>query len=85
VYRSARQAMLLPEIAVVQVGDKTFVWHVGADGKVAQVDVKIGVRRDGLAEVTEGLRAGDRIVVEGTGKLRPGAAVKDSTAAKKPG
>ncbi len=85
VHRSARQAMLLPEIAVVQVGEKTFVWRVGADGKVAQAEVKIGVRRDGLAEVREGLQAGDRIVVEGTGKLRPGAAVQDTAAAKTSG
>jgi len=85
VHRAARQAMLLPEIAVVQVGEKTFVWRVGADGKVAQAEVKIGVRRDGLAEVREGLQTGDRIVVEGTGKLRPGAAVQDTAAAKTPG
>ena len=55
------------------------------DGKVAQADVKVGVRRDGVAEVTEGLQVGDRIVVEGTGKLRAGASVQDATAAKTPG
>ncbi|MDI1251798.1 efflux RND transporter periplasmic adaptor subunit [Thermomonas sp.] len=77
-HRAARQALLLPEIAVVQVGDKTFVWLVGADGKVAQADVKIGVRRDGMAEVVSGLTAGDRIVVEGTGKLRAGNDVQDA-------
>lgn len=82
VHRSARQAILLPEIAVVQVGGKTLVWRVGADGKVAQAEVKIGVRRGGQAEITEGLEVGDRIVVEGTGKLRPGAVVKDGTAAQ---
>ena len=89
VHRAARQAMLLPEIAVVQVGEKTFVWRVGADGKVAQADVKIGVRRDGMAEVVDGLQIGDRIVVEGTGKLRPGSAVQDGAGAtpgaRKPG
>lgn len=78
-HRAARQALLLPEIAVVQVGDKTFVWRVDAQGKVAQADVKIGVRRDGMAEVVSGLSAGDRIVVEGTGKLRPGATVQDKS------
>ena len=81
--------MLLPEIAVVQVGEKTFVWRVGADGKVAQADVKIGVRRDGMAEVVDGLQTGDRIVVEGTGKLRPGSVVQDGAGAtpgaRKPG
>lgn len=82
VYRAERQALLLPEIAVVQVGDKTFVWRVDAQGKVAQVDVTIGARNAGLAEVVSGLSAGDRIVVEGTGKLRPGATVQDVASAK---
>ncbi|MES2858159.1 MAG: efflux RND transporter periplasmic adaptor subunit [Pseudomonadota bacterium] len=82
VHRSPRQAILLPEIAVVQVGQKTFVWRVGADGKVAQAEVKVGVRRAGQAEVTEGLAVGDRIVVEGTGKLRPGAVVQDAATPK---
>jgi membrane fusion protein (multidrug efflux system) len=77
-HRTARPALLLPEIAVVQVGEKTFVWRVDAAGKVAQADVKIGVRRDGMAEVVSGLVAGDRIVVEGTGKLHAGASVQDA-------
>ncbi len=78
VHRAERKALLLPEIAVVQVGGKTFVWRVDAQGKVAQADVTIGARHDGLAEVVSGLSAGDRIVVEGTGKLRPGATVQDA-------
>lgn len=85
VHRAPRQAMLLPEIAVVQVGAKTFVWRVGAEDKVTQAEVEIGVRRDGLAEVTQGLKVGDRIVVEGTGKLRPGAVVRDAASANKRG
>lgn len=80
VHRAERQALLLPEIAVVQVGAKTFVWRVDAQGKVAQADVTIGSRHDGLAEVLTGLSAGDRIVVEGTGKLRPGTTVQDAAA-----
>ena len=77
-HRSARQALLLPEIAVVQVGGKTFVWRVGADGKVSEAEISIGVRRDGMAEVVSGLSPGDRIVVEGTGKLRAGNSVQDA-------
>ena len=34
--------------------------------------------RDGLAEILEGLAAGDRIVVDGTGKLRPGSKVVEA-------
>lgn len=78
VARTERQAMRVPEIAVVQVGGDTFVYRVRADGSVERADVELGVRRDGQAEVVQGLRAGDRIVVDGTGKLRPGAKVKDA-------
>ena len=83
VHRAERHALLVPEIAVVQVGGKTFVWRVDAQAKVAQADVTIGARHDGMAEIVSGLAAGDRIVVEGTGKLRPGATVQDTDGAAK--
>ncbi|HEY0662347.1 MAG TPA: efflux RND transporter periplasmic adaptor subunit [Lysobacter sp.] len=74
-HRPERQALLLPEIAVVQVGQDAFVYRVKADGSVERVDIKVGARRDGKAEVTAGLKAGDEVVVDGTGKLRPGSKV----------
>lgn len=76
--RPERQALLVPEIAVVQVGTESFVFRVGADGRVERVGVKIGVRRDGLAEITQGVAAGERIVIDGTGKLRPGSRVVEA-------
>ena len=79
--QTQRTALMLPEIAVVQVGDRTFVYRVKSDGSVEQVDVQIGTRTDGQAEILKGVRAGDRIVVDGTGKLRPGAKIADTAAA----
>lgn len=73
--RPQRQALLVSEIAIVQVGRDSFVYRAKGDGTAEQVPVEIGARRDGLAEVTEGLSAGDRIVIDGTGKLRPGAKI----------
>ncbi|WP_374013215.1 efflux RND transporter periplasmic adaptor subunit [Pseudoxanthomonas koreensis] len=75
-----RQALVVPEIAVVQVGRESFVYRVGEDGRVARAAVDTGVRRDGLAEIVQGLEAGQRIVVDGTGKLRPGMAVAEAEA-----
>ncbi|MDQ2701567.1 MAG: efflux RND transporter periplasmic adaptor subunit [Pseudomonadota bacterium] len=72
VQRPQRQALLVPEISIVQVGQTSFVYRVKADGTVEQARVAIGTRRDGNAEIVEGIKAGDRIVVDGTGKLRPG-------------
>jgi membrane fusion protein (multidrug efflux system) len=76
--RPERQALLVPEISVVQVGSDSFVYRVKPDSSVERVDIKVGSRRDGLAEVTQGLTVGDRIVVDGTGKLRVGARVVDA-------
>jgi len=78
--RPGRPALLLPEIAVVQVGKDTYVFRVKPDGSVERADIKIGARRDGLAEVVEGLKTGDRVVVDGTGKLRPGSKVVEGGA-----
>src|SRR5690554_6120687 len=75
--RPAREALVVPEIAVVQVGRDTFAWRVRQDHTVEQVRIQIGARVAGLAEVTDGLVPGDRIVVDGTAKLRPGLEVAD--------
>jgi membrane fusion protein, multidrug efflux system len=75
--RPSRQALLVPEISVVQVGNDSYVFRVTEDGTVERADVQIGARRGGQAEVVRGLEAGDRVVVDGTGKLRPGQAVRE--------
>lgn len=67
---------------MLQVGRKSFAWRVAADGSVSQVAVRTGAaRRRGRVEVLEGLAAGDRVVVEGIGQLRPGAKVVEAAAA----
>ena len=46
--------------------------------KVAQVPVTLGTRRDGRVEIASGLKPGDRVVVEGTVKLRAGSRIVES-------
>jgi len=77
--QAARQALMLPEIAVIQVGRDTFVFRVKEDDTVEQVPVTVGVRAQGLVEILEGLDSGARIVVDGTGKLRPGMTIVEGT------
>lgn len=79
--QAERSALLVPEIAVVQVGGDSFVYRVKPDGTVERADVRLGVRREGNVEVVDGLNVGDRIVVDGTGKLRVGAKVVEAGAA----
>lgn len=83
-HRPERLALLLPEIAIVQVGQKSFVYRVKPDGSVEQAGIEAGTRRDGQVEIVKGLSAGDRIVIDGTGKLRPGAKVVDAVESTPP-
>lgn len=83
VFRTPREVLVLPEIALIQVGTESYVFRIRPDSSVEQVRVVPGARRRGEIEVREGLQAGDRIVVDGTVKLRGGSkvAVEESTAA----
>ena len=76
----ARQALVVPEIAVQQEGDQAYVFRV-TGGKADKVPIKLGSRHQGEVEVVSGLEAGDRIVVEGTVKLHPGSRVVEAKAA----
>jgi len=75
IFRPTRQALVIPEIAVVQVGRESYVFRLKADSTVERADVVTGARRAGVVEITQGLKAGERIIVDGTGKLRPGLKV----------
>ncbi|MDQ3617122.1 MAG: efflux RND transporter periplasmic adaptor subunit [Pseudomonadota bacterium] len=76
----ARDAMLVPEIAIVQVGSSSYVYRVKEDSTVEQAAIAVGARRDGMAEVTSGLEVGERIVIDGTGKLRIGSRISEDAA-----
>lgn len=78
VLQPERQALVVPEIAVMQVGRSSHVFRVLEEGAVEQVTVQLGLRRGGEVEVVTGLAAGDRIVVDGAGKLRSGARVVEA-------
>jgi len=78
VERAARDTIAIPELALQQNGTVSSVFRVEADGaSVKEVPVKIGSRRFGEVEIVSGLKPGDRIVVEGTVKLRDGAKIRD--------
>lgn len=68
----ARGALLIPERAVQQLLDKTFVNVVGADGKSDTRQVELGNKIGSYYIVTEGLTAEDTVIVEGLTKLQKG-------------
>ena len=75
VMQTQRSALVIPELALQQIGSESFVYRVTLDGNAEKAMVKPGSRSFGFVEIAQGLKAGDRIVVEGTSKLRPGQAV----------
>jgi membrane fusion protein (multidrug efflux system) len=79
--QSTRQALQVPELALDQLGEQAFLSRVVGD-KVEHVPVKIGARRPGWVEVLDGVKAGDKVVVEGIVKLKDGAKIVDAAGAK---
>jgi membrane fusion protein (multidrug efflux system) len=69
-------ALVVPEAAIVPEQGKTFVFVV-ADGVVEQREVKLGKRRPGEVAIVDGLAEGERVIVEGTQKVRAGARVRE--------
>jgi len=80
-YQAARQAIVVPEIAVLQIGTDAFIYRVSQDQTAARVRVGLGARRRGEVEIVSGLAAGDTIVTEGAVKIRDGARVTSAPAA----
>jgi membrane fusion protein (multidrug efflux system) len=74
--RSQEGALLIPQRAVIELQGSYQVAVVDHDNKVSIRPVKVGDRVENMWIVTEGLKAGERVVVEGVMKLRDGAPVK---------
>src|SRR5207253_4947182 len=68
-------AMVIPQEAVNELQGSYQVAVVGDDNKVSIRPVKMGERIGAMWEVTEGLKPGDRVVVQGGQKVREGAPV----------
>lgn len=68
-------AIQVPEQALVPQGQEQFVYKV-VDGKAALTKVQVGLRRDGMAEILEGLAPEDQVVTAGQLKIRDGVPVK---------
>jgi len=73
-------ALLVPQRAVIELQGSYQVAVVGSDDKVSIRPVTVGERVGRLWIVTEGLKAGERVIVEGLMKVRDGATVKPVSA-----
>ena len=65
------QVLLVPDRAVSFDQSKKFVYVVDANNKVSYREVELGKAVDKQRVVTGGLKAGDRVVVDGVQQVRP--------------
>ena len=65
-------ALLVPQRAVQELQGRTSLWIVGAENKAEKRDVTMGARIGSDWIVTDGLKPGETIAVDGTQKLKPG-------------
>jgi RND family efflux transporter MFP subunit len=74
--RVQRNALLIPQAAVNEQQGSYVVDVVGNDGKVAVRTVQVGDRTGTMWVIQDGLTAGERVIVEGQEKLKPGMPVQ---------
>ncbi|MEE2024726.1 MULTISPECIES: efflux RND transporter periplasmic adaptor subunit [Alkalimonas] len=70
-----QDTLMVPENALVPLQNRQYVFKVGEDNKVTQVEVTIGERIPGWVEILTGLTQGDEIIIEGVQKVRTGVTI----------
>lgn len=75
VFPDVRDAVLVPQRAVVDQQGGTTVLVVKEDGTVESRGVTLGVTHDAMQQIARGLAAGERVIVDGVQKARPGQKV----------
>lgn len=74
--RTVQDALTVPSAAVQQGSQGAFLYVVGSDGTAVVRPVRIGAKSGDRTQVLDGVVAGDRIVLEGTDRLRSGSRVR---------
>lgn len=66
-----KDAILIPQKATYEIQNKKFVYVVGADNKVQSREIEVLVQNDGQNYVvSNGLKVGERIVIDGVNRLK---------------
>lgn len=70
-----RDATVVPEEALQVEGGGVFL-YVAQEGAAERRTVTVGLRRDGVAEITDGVAAGDIVITRGIQSLRDGSQIE---------
>ncbi|MEY3894704.1 MAG: Efflux pump periplasmic linker BepF [Verrucomicrobiota bacterium] len=77
-----KDSIAVPQRAIVELQGKNFLWVVTPENTASQRPVKVGELLDSNVVILDGLKPGERIIVEGLQKVREGAPVTPMTAAQ---
>jgi RND family efflux transporter MFP subunit len=72
----AHKALLVTERALDTDQGQKIVYVVNEKNEVSVRPVQLGAQHDGLREITDGLKPGERVIVNGLQLVRPGSAVE---------
>lgn len=73
-------AVAVPQAAIAQDQTGAYLFVVNDKNVVEQKRIRTGVSRDGMVAITSGLQAGERVMVQGQQRVRPGMTVNPSVA-----
>jgi membrane fusion protein, multidrug efflux system len=74
--RIRREVVTVPAQAIQRGPNGAFVYVIKSDQSVEQRPVKVGLGREGISLIEQGLMPNDQVVIEGQYKLRAGARVQ---------
>ncbi|MBS0518508.1 MAG: efflux RND transporter periplasmic adaptor subunit [Proteobacteria bacterium] len=72
--------LVIPQAALAIDQAGAYVYVVNDKNVAEQRRIRAGFSRDGLVSITEGLKAGDRVIVQGQQRVRPGMTVNPTPA-----
>ena len=72
----ARENLSIPDTSTIVEGENVFIYKVNDKNKTIKTNIIIGDRYLGFVEVLDGLNVGDKIVAEGTKKVRPNLTIR---------
>lgn len=75
VFRARENAIVVPEQAISYRGNDAQLVVMNVDGRAEFRPVDVGLRLAGKAEITSGVTAGERVVIEGHQKMGPGVRI----------
>jgi len=71
-----RESLSIPDTSTMVEGENVFIYKVNEKNKVLKTKIITGDRYIGFVEVLNGLNSGDKIVAEGTKKVRPNLTIR---------